>query len=478
MIKNNTSQFNSRKIWIYITHTGLLIMEALVISLWFIDITQVRHSFFSVFILIFSVSGIVFSTQRFFQKIRVKKTIRVATFLIMLIVLLGSTLKINLFNNVPVSFFDLYIQPFLNLAFSLDVMTPIIHHIVFLLIMARAMWLSVQVIDSNTVLNSLKGGIVLFIAYGLLIQNDIDWTIALIFLVYLLAALFTLSSSRVTHLAYSKGGQLPTFSKNWLFTLFLATLFILVTGFFGGWLLGTQVSNLIIILFFIFIGIILVIGMIIAAPFIFIINQIINYFSQFITSNQAPQQQQVQVLVNPLTEAVLDNIDNLETLANAPGYGKTIFIAAVIIILIIIMFRFLFGNPWRSPNVENSYESTLTKKERTRNPKLNMAAPLFSYKNFQKWMIKNRVRKLYFSFLEKCDQLSLPRKNAETPIEFQQRLQLEIPLLADEIQTITSIYNQIRYGLYPESEKELQAAESAWSKFKSIKIDLPAEKSD
>jgi hypothetical protein len=116
------------------------------------------------------------------------------------------------------------------------------------------------------------------------------------------------------------------------------------------------------------------------------------------------------------------------------------------------------------------------KKEKTRIPKLNMAAPLFSYKKFQKWMIKNRVRKLYFSFLEKCDQLSLPRKNAETPIEFQHRLQLEIPQFTDEIQTITAIYNQIRYGLYPESEKELQAADAAWSRFKNIKIDVPSEK--
>jgi hypothetical protein len=451
-------------------------MEAIVITLWFIELTQVQNSFFSVFLLIFSVSVIVFSSQRFFQKIRVKKTIRVAIFLIMVIVLLGITIKINLFHDVPVSIFDLFIQPFLTLAFSLDVITPIIHHIFFLLIMARAMWLSVQVIDSNTVLNSLKVGIVLFIVYGLLIQNDIIWINALVFLVYLLTALFTLSSSRVTHLAYSKGGQLPSFSRNWLFTLFFASFFILGIGFIGGWFLGTQVSNLIIILFFIIIGIILVVGMIIAAPFIFIINQIINYFSQFITSNQAPQEQQVQVLVNPLTEAVLDNIDNLETLVNAPGYGKIIFITAVIVILLIFMFRFLFGNPWTNPNLENSYESTHMKKEKTRIPKLNMAAPLFSYKKFQKWMIKNRVRKLYFSFLEKCDQLSLPRKNAETPIEFQHRLQLEIPQFTDEIQTITAIYNQIRYGLYPESEKELQAADAAWSRFKNIKIDVPSEK--
>jgi len=293
----------------------------------------------------------------------------------------------------------------------------------------------------------------------------------LVFLIYLLTTLFTLSSSRVANLAYAKGGQLPVFSKNWLFTLLFASLLTLVIGFFGGWFLGTQASNFIVILFFIFIGIILVIGMVIAAPLIFIINLIINYFSQFITNNQTPQQQEVQVLVNPLTEAVLDNIDNLETLIKAPGYGKMIFIIAIILILLIIILSFLFRKPWRNPNIMNNVESLDSLKEPSRFPRFNLGVSTFGYKQFQKWIIKNKVRKLYFSFLEKCNQLSIPRHEAETPLEFQNRIQITMPEYEDEIRIITNLYNQIRYGLFPESEKDLQAAEAAWRKFNSIKKD-------
>ncbi len=429
-----------------------------------------------VLINIFTTSSFTFSIQRLFQKIRIKKTIGYGVFLIWAIIISGFSLKISLFSGVPTSVFDLYIQPFLNLALSLENIKPLIHYIFFFVIMVRALWLAFQVIDSNTVLNSLKMGAVLFVLYGLLIQNDLHPANVLIFMIYLLTALFTLSSSRVTNLAYAKGGRLPVFSKNWFFTLLFASLLTLGFGFFGGWLLGTQVSNFIIILFFIFVGIISVIGMVIAAPFIFIINQIINYFSQYITNNQIPQQQQIQVLDNPLTEAVLENIDNLETLVNAPGYGKIIIIAVIFIFLLLFIIRFLFGKPWRAPNLGSGSKSIQSKKEIPRLPKFKFGASHFGYKQIQKWMIKNKVRKLYFSFLEKCNQLSFPRQDAETSIEFQGRLQIELPEYAYEIRTITSLYNQIRYGLYPESEKEVQAAETAWRRFKTINKDQLSEK--
>ncbi len=471
MSKISQPSLNTRKIWLTITHTGILLMESFVISLWFLELIDLQKSFFSVFLLIFSTSGFIFSVQRLFQTIRIKKAIGYVVFLFLVIVISGITLKINLYSGERISILDLFIQPFLNLALSLEDIKPLIHQILFLVIMVRALWLAVQVIDSNTVINSLKAGAILFIFYGLLFQNDLHSAIVLVFLIYLLTTLFTLSSSRVANLAYAKGGQLPVFSKNWLFTLLFASLLTLVIGFFGGWFLGTQASNFIVILFFIFIGIILVIGMVIAAPLIFIINLIINYFSQFITNNQTPQQQEVQVLVNPLTEAVLDNIDNLETLIKAPGYGKMIFIIAIILILLIIILSFLFRKPWRNPNIMNNVESLDSLKEPSRFPRFNLGVSTFGYKQFQKWIIKNKVRKLYFSFLEKCNQLSIPRHEAETPSEFQNRIQITIPEYEDEIRIITNLYNQIRYGLFPESEKDLQAAEAAWRKFNSIKKD-------
>lgn len=471
MSKISQPSLNTRKIWLTITHTGILLMESFVISLWFLELIDLQKSFFSVFLLIFSTSGFIFSVQRLFQTIRIKKAIGYVVFLFLVFVISGITLKINLYSGERISILDLFIQPFLNLALSLEDIKPLIHQILFLVIMVRALWLAVQVIDSNTVINSLKAGAILFIFYGLLFQNDLHSTIVLVFLIYLLTTLFTLSSSRVANLAYAKGGQLPVFSKNWLFTLLFASLLTLVIGFFGGWFLGTQASNFIVILFFIFIGIILVIGMVIAAPLIFIINLIINYFSQFITNNQTPQQQEVQVLVNPLTEAVLDNIDNLETLIKAPGYGKMIFIIAIILILLIIILSFLFRKPWRNPNIMNNVESLDSLKEPSRFPRFNLGVSTFCYKQFQKWIIKNKVRKLYFSFLEKCNQLSIPRHEAETPLEFQNRIQITMPEYEDEIRIITNLYNQIRYGLFPESEKNLQAAEAAWRKFNSIKKD-------
>ena len=98
------------------------------------------------------------------------------------------------------------------------------------------------------------------------------------------------------------------------------------------------------------------------------------------------------------------------------------------------------------------------------NGAVNALGGLTDFNRRQKLRAAARIRQIYAELMELSDQLEHPRADSETPLEFMPKLNLLFPQLLPEIFTITDAYNNVRYGLLPETRQEVVNVESAWTR--------------
>ena len=74
-----------------------------------------------------------------------------------------------------------------------------------------------------------------------------------------------------------------------------------------------------------------------------------------------------------------------------------------------------------------------------------------------------QIRRIYNQFLITCQKnLEFSRNDAETPIEFYERLAKKFPTLKQDVLQITNTYNLIRYGMHSETNLELDLVKTSW----------------
>jgi hypothetical protein len=79
------------------------------------------------------------------------------------------------------------------------------------------------------------------------------------------------------------------------------------------------------------------------------------------------------------------------------------------------------------------------------------------------------VRYLYLATLEHAEEQGLPRKQAETPLQYAPRLRAQ---LADEmedkagVETLTAAFVQVRYSQRPIDAEQVPALQEIWQRIK------------
>lgn len=79
---------------------------------------------------------------------------------------------------------------------------------------------------------------------------------------------------------------------------------------------------------------------------------------------------------------------------------------------------------------------------------------------------KARIRRMYARFLGLCENLEIPRRDSQTPIEFILVAGRELPGRYDDIETLTKAYVQVRYGEIPETDHEVREIQEAWRRIR------------
>jgi len=73
------------------------------------------------------------------------------------------------------------------------------------------------------------------------------------------------------------------------------------------------------------------------------------------------------------------------------------------------------------------------------------------------------IRAIYHALLKKAARQGYPRQRGETPFEFEQRLEQQLPTVKPQLETITEIYVAARYGGYQPGETDIGRVRELWS---------------
>ncbi len=82
------------------------------------------------------------------------------------------------------------------------------------------------------------------------------------------------------------------------------------------------------------------------------------------------------------------------------------------------------------------------------------------------------IREIYRALLSWASAHGYPRKRNETPYEFQNRLETQMPFIEDELDAVTAAYTRVRYGETVPDESEIYQIRTSWQALQQKQRDL------
>jgi hypothetical protein len=79
-----------------------------------------------------------------------------------------------------------------------------------------------------------------------------------------------------------------------------------------------------------------------------------------------------------------------------------------------------------------------------------------------------RIRQIYAQLMSMCAALGMPRREAQTPLEYLPTMQSSFPEGQADLAVITRAYLLVRYGELPENEQDLLDIENAWHRISDL----------
>ena len=81
---------------------------------------------------------------------------------------------------------------------------------------------------------------------------------------------------------------------------------------------------------------------------------------------------------------------------------------------------------------------------------------------------RERVRFFYLALVRKGEDAGLPRQPFQTPYEYANRLQQDLPESDEEIQPLTEAFIEARYTSHPVSEVQASMARRSWERLRRL----------
>ena len=450
--------------WSEVTQLGILIMNLILVTTWYDKIFPWKIPWINLYLFFLIVMAFGYYSSKLIKRMRIKPTFQRWFYIIIVIILIPLTLKIFAYQGQVITFWNLYFDPILKLFSNTMVAFEFLHILFILGLIVLSTWLANIMIDTSQVIRTMQIGFILFLFYGAFYMWQEPSPNILPFSIFLFVSLFTLAISRLDAVGHSKGGQIPKSNRKWLILIILIVSILLLIVVGAGSLLGIKLSNIITIVFFLIVATIIFLAILISSPIILIFNWLIGLITNTLSNAPPEPFESAQILENPLTKAILDEVNDLETLINAPGIAQIIVNIGLFILLIILILTFLKKKKWipQMSNIEELSSTISPGKLSFKVIQLDWIKQLENY-SLRKSLSLYQIRRIYNQFLITCQKnLEFSRNDAETPIEFYERLAKKFPTLKQDVLQITNTYNLIRYGMHSETNLELDLVKTSW----------------
>lgn len=312
-----------------------------------------------------------------------------------------------------------------------------------------------------------------FMVSILTVQADLQADMSVMLPFFFAAILLANALARSTSLRVSDAVRRVRFGRQWAMTLLGATIITVLVGMitaslFGG--LNREQVQQILAIPVIILG---AIGLVVAAPFLFVIGIIaesINF------ENIAPPEETVETGTRE-SVASRDNpqIDISDEINAITSSATTVILVSTVVIIIVVIVLF-----WLSYILAGEEEKlvedgeSISERENIGTSLLGNFRKLFSrLGNLPQGLGGNlfgvlTIRWAYARMERMGRKRGFPRPKAQTPYEYRTALKSAFPGGENYISTITNAYVAIRYGELPENERELEAVRKALDALKTL----------
>jgi Domain of unknown function (DUF4129) len=473
--------------WREIAILMIILMEVSWITPWFRSLTPQTYAVEAprVYIVLSLIIFLSHLLIRIMDYLHIKKSIRQGLMIVLLIIGSFIGIKTLLYAHESVSLSELINRPlhsFADLRFIIPVEFIVI--ITVLIGFWRGVSLAQEHIGPSSVMGHFWFGIVMFVTFTLLITFVTGENAGDFFYIFLFSSLVGIGSARMAVTGMVRGGKENKFNRSWFLGIVLASLLVvMISSFFSDivvdkfpWI-GELFSGL-------FGSLIILLWLIISPVVTLLISLLEHIFQNSNLINSINESlQNLSKLMDMFGKNISDRIGQTQIGKFISEWGplirSVIFVSIIVVIILVIIL-------WMAFKLWSDRERRLTGNEEKMNIKdrnllqsilniflqgwkrtMDSLDQLTNVKQRKRIRAAARVRQVYAELLELCEDLGHPRQYAQTPLEFVPELEHIFPDLSGEIDTITQAYVDVRYGLIPETQNEINDIEVAWKKLRS-----------
>jgi hypothetical protein len=339
-----------------------------------------------------------------------------------------------------------------------------------LLLTWRGIYIAKEWTGRSSVISSLQRGIFFFAGYGLIFNSAENTSLEYLLPIFLLACLFGLVSGRLGSLFLLRGGAENAFSSVWLANISLSIAMVLGAVLIAVVLIIQQLERLFQLLRLVIYTILITI----ASPIFMLLGLMepsLDALQQAIpTPTPEPiippwELENAQVAPEEVVDLTQSSLDILTIVIPA-------LMAVVILLILVIILKMIGWNIRIRQKSKEERESLLEGSGILRwllnalrnRAQMTAAALLGSARLGRRERIQAaaEIRQIYGHLLDLSAELGKPRLEAQTPLEYLPVLREIYTSEMTELMIITQGYLRVRYGLFPETEAEIQAIHTAW----------------
>lgn len=376
-------------------------------------------------------------------------------------------LKFVIYAGTPLNLWHMVLDPFLNINKQPVLQSRLWQLLFLVLLLRRGFTLAASTANSWRAVRSFQLGMIMFFFFGFTTTWHNYLPNLLPFLLYLLFAITSLTTTRLAGLTDQTNYRLPVFTKSWFAWIFALTLILILVGSGIGWLSGVGVLPFTDWVLRVVFGISMTILVIIFSPLIALIGLLLPWLDNWLSSLNfnnlnLDQLEFLQKLNQPDPEKaarVTATVNQVVTILLIIA----LIITAIIVIATVRRRALLRASLGKDDQVDRALERKLA-----RSAGFNAGFLRSRLDQARRWLAAARIRRVYQQLMEYCIKLDNPRLPAFTPYEFLPQLISIFPQYRLEVILLTDVYQRVRYGQLPESMEELEEIMSAWS---AIKVD-------
>jgi len=291
-----------------------------------------------------------------------------------------------------------------------------------------------------------------------------------LFIFFMFVGLLAVVFSRISYIGVSQGVHKNPFDRRWFATTFgILILTVCIAAVLGG-LLSGQYSVLLALLADTIKIVVAVFIFIVSVPWLFLSYLFVPLYPLIRrgleSTTPAPSN------VYPLNPGLIQPRSQVPEAGPLPATTVTIiFWTLILLIILSLIIRARRAGVWSHREHNSSQESLLKPGEARhllRKSLQDTADGLIKrLQPARRAIAAARIRRIYAHLMDLSAELNHPRPAGQTPLEFLPELGELFTDLNSDLAVITEAYIKVRYGKYPEEQRELEAVEASWRRIEA-----------